>query len=258
MDNLEEKDNENINEKEANIANKEPNNNKKHKKENNFKVEILGEQYKEYDLSFKLIVIGNASVGKSCLSLKAIKGVFEENYFNTVGFEFSSLHIKLNNQIIKLQIWDTCGQETYRSLVVNFFRNSSLAILVYAINDQKSFDDLGEWLKQLRTYSSPDCKIFLIGNKADLEDKRQIPYEKGKHYQENNKLDFFMETSAKTGLNAQELFITAAKLLYSSFLKYKEKDLSIKNEKKVLNSISKTFELNNTGEDYSNNSEGCC
>ena len=100
-------------------------------KEDNYAVEILGEQYKEYDMSFKLIVIGNSGVGKSCLSLKATKGVFEEDFVTTVGFEFFSFHIKLNNQIIKLQIWDTCGQEVYRSLISNFFRNSSLPSVLH-------------------------------------------------------------------------------------------------------------------------------
>ena len=228
-------------------------------KEDNYAVEILGEQYKEYDMSFKLIVIGNSGVGKSCLSLKATKGVFEEAFVTTVGFEFFSFHIKLNNQIIKLQIWDTCGQEVYRSLISNFFRNSSLAILVYSIDNQQSFDDIGVWVKQLRTHACPDCKVFLIGNKADLEKKRKISYEEGKRCQEKNKFDIFMETSAKSGLNAQKLFVTAAKTLYDDFLKYKVKEIEVKDQRKVLNSISKTIELNNLGEDEATNSnEGCC
>lgn len=94
-----------------------------------YQIEIIGEQYKEYDFSYKIIVIGNSGVGKSCLSLKSTKGVFEEEFISTIGFEFFSFFLKINNQVIKLQIWDTCGQEVYRSLISNFYRNSSVAIL---------------------------------------------------------------------------------------------------------------------------------
>jgi small GTP-binding protein len=96
--------------------------------------EILPDDYTQYDLSFKLIVIGDQAVGKSCLTLKATKNVFENNYNATVGFEFFSFNIKINDKVLKLQIWDTCGQEIYRSLITNFYRNSSLAIMVYAID----------------------------------------------------------------------------------------------------------------------------
>ena len=111
--------------------------------------EILREDYPNYDHSFKIIVIGNSGkeiysfkyyynwigVGKSCLSIQATKHKFEKNYIATVGFEFFSFNIRIKNKVVKLQIWDTCGQEIYRSLVTNFYRNSSLAIIVYAIDE---------------------------------------------------------------------------------------------------------------------------
>jgi small GTP-binding protein len=98
-------------------------------------IEILKEDYPNYDLSFKIIVIGNSGVGKSSLSVQATKNTFENNYLATVGFEFFSFNLKMDGKVIKLQIWDTCGQEIYRSLITNFYRNSSLAIIVYAINE---------------------------------------------------------------------------------------------------------------------------
>ena len=100
-----------------------------------FVSEVLPEDCPKYDLSFKVIVIGNSGVGKSCLSIKATENIFENNYLATVGFEFFAFNVKLNDKIIKLQIWDTCGQEIYRSLITNFYRNSSLAIIVYAIDE---------------------------------------------------------------------------------------------------------------------------
>ena len=172
------------------------------------------------DLNFKLIVVGNPSVGKSCLSLKGTTGKFEDNYVATVGFDFYSFFAKVEGKIIRLQIWDTCGQEGYRSLVQNFFRGTALAILVYAINDIKSFNDVGTWVKQLKTYSNPDIKMILVGNKNDLVNERKITEEEG--IKTSKELDFFSfyETSAKTGFNSKELFIQAVKLLYINHKKY--------------------------------------
>jgi len=97
-------------------------------------ISILGEENNHFDLSFKIIVIGDSGVGKSCLTMKATKNIFEDNSTATVGFEFFSFNMKLNDKIVKLQIWDTCGQEIYRSLITNFYRNSALAIIVYSID----------------------------------------------------------------------------------------------------------------------------
>jgi small GTP-binding protein len=97
-------------------------------------IEILPEDYQNYDLSFKIIVIGDSGVGKSCLTMRATKNLFDNNYNATVGFEFFTFNMKIDNQVVKLQVWDTCGQEIYRSLITNFYRNSSLAIIVYSID----------------------------------------------------------------------------------------------------------------------------
>ena len=184
-----------------------------------YKWEILPEDYLKYDLIFKVIVIGDSGVGKTCLSHKATKNIFEENYTATIGFEFFSLNIKLNDKVIKLQVWDTCGQELYRSVVTNFYRNTSLAILVYSINSEQTFENMDMWLKELRNYSKPDTKAFLIGNKKDLEDQRQVETEIGEKFAKQNGMNLFMETSAKTGFNAQKLFIEAAIILSEDYAK---------------------------------------
>ena len=173
------------------------------------------------DLTFKVIVIGNPNVGKSCLSLKGTTGRFEESYVATVGFDFFSFFAKIENQLIRLQIWDTCGQEGYRSLVANFFRGTTLAILVYAINDVKSFNDIGTWIKQLKASSNPDIKMILVGNKNDLENERKISQEEGRKLSKEFEFFSFYETSAKTGFNSKEVFIQAIKLLYINYKKYK-------------------------------------
>ena len=218
-----------------------------------YEYEILSEDYTNFDLSFKLIVIGDSGVGKSCLTNNAVKNTFEEAYNATVGFEFFTFNVKMCEKVIKLQIWDTCGQELYRSLITNFYRNSSLAIMVYAINDKATFDNIEMWLRELRTHSNPDAKVFLIGNKVDLEKEREVTTEQGENYCKQNKIDLFMESSAKTGLNTQNIFLKAAELLFDNYNKYQNKkneneneDDDNKDENKVLNDESR------------NPSKGCC
>ena len=185
------------------------------------KAEVLPDDYNQYDLSFKMIVIGDAGVGKSCLTAKATKRVFDDTYSPTVGFEFLTFNVKIDGKIIKLQIWDTCGQEIYRSLISSFYRNASLAMMVYAIDSKESFTHIETWLKEVKLQSNPDIKIFLIGNKADLDDQRQVQANEAKAFTEESGIHFFHEASAKTGQNTQEVFIEAAKLLYNEHLKYK-------------------------------------
>ena len=182
-------------------------------KNKNYKIEILDEYHKKYDLNFKIILIGNIGVGKSCLSLKATKGIFLEEYISTIGFEFYCFNVKVDEKIIKLQIWDTCGQEAYRSLIKNFYRNASLAIVVYSVEDLQSFNDIDIWLKQVKTYGTSSCKIFLIGNKIDTEN-RKVSTEMGIKCKNDFFFDCFMETSAKDGINIKELFINCATILY--------------------------------------------
>jgi small GTP-binding protein len=185
--------------------------------------EILSEEFSEYDLSFKIIVVGDSGVGKSCLTMKGTKNHFEECYSPTVGFEFFVFNIRINDKNIKLQIWDTCGQEAYRSLITSFYRNSSLAILAYSIDNAESYNNIENWLNEIKTQSNPETKIFLIGTKADLEDIRKIPTDQAKEFSKQHEFNFFVETSAKTGFNAQNVFIEAAKELYRAHLSYKDR-----------------------------------
>ena len=229
-----------------------------------FNYEILPDNYIKYDLSFKLIVIGDSGVGKSSLTNKATKNIFEETYTATIGFEFFTFNIKIGDKVIKLQIWDTCGQELYRSLITNFYRNSSLAIIVYSVTDKDSFQNVELWLKELRTHSNPNVKVFLIGNKIDLETKRKLTTEEGQRFSEQNNLNKFMETSAKTGINAQNLFVEAAKLLHDDYLLYNklDEDIDISSEtsgKKTNDKISEPRSTTTTGI-YSihEKKRGCC
>ena len=181
---------------------------------NQLKCQVLADDFPSFDLSFKIIIVGDSGVGKSCLSIKASRNYFEDFYSPTVGFEFLTFNVKVEDQNIKLQIWDTCGQEVYRSLISSFYRSASLAIIVYSIDNEESYINIEKWLNDIKTQSNPDVKIFLIGNKADLEDKRQVAKESGEKFYKDHKLSFFTETSAKTGFNVQNVFIEVAKELY--------------------------------------------
>ena len=191
--------------------------------------QIINDELTQYDMSFKLIVIGDSFVGKSCITTNATKNIFENYYSATVGFEFFTILYRINSQNIRLQIWDTCGQEEYRSLIQNFYRNSSLAILVYSIDNKSSFENLEIWLNEIKEKGNPDVKIFLVGNKNDLIENREVSTEEGEKFYEDHKLNFFIETSAKTGINAEELFKRVAIVLNQDHMQYK--DLANKKER---------------------------
>jgi len=226
-------------------------------KDDKLKIEVIPNEINEFDLNFKIIVIGNSGVGKSCLTLKATEDLFKPDYSSTIGFEFRSFYVKVEDTTIKLSIWDTCGQEIYRSLIRNFYRNSSLAILVYSIDDENSFNDLDSWLNEVRTNGSPDINIYLIGNKVDLEDQRVISKEMAETFEQNNDIKLFLETSAKTGFNAQNLFIEAAKLLYKQ-----HKNIDNQIRPRSLPDIIKIDNENDNNNNENSNQEkrrkGCC
>ena len=170
--------------------------------------QVLSDDFPNFDLSFKLIIVGDSGVGKSCLSIKASRNYFEDFYSPTVGFEFLTFNVKVEDKTVKLQIWDTCGQEVYRSLISSFYRSASLAIIVYSIDNEESFNNIEKWLNDVKSQSNPNVKIFLIGNKADLEDKRKVARIEGEKFYNDHKLSYFIETSAKTGFNVQNVFFS--------------------------------------------------
>ena len=202
-----------------------------------FNMELLPEDFAQYDISFKIIVIGDQGVGKSCLTTQAVRNNFQEFYQATIGFEFLTFNLRINNNVVKLQIWDTCGQEVYKSLISNFYRNSSLALILYAINNRDSFKHAENWLNDLKNQSNPNVRVFLVGNKSDLENERVVTKEEAEQFKNEKKLDKFIETSAKTGENARSALLEAAKLLYKDYLKAKQ-------------------DLKNDGEDGDNGQKG--
>ena len=219
-----------------------------------FNIELLPEDFAQYDISFKIIVIGDSGVGKSCLTTQAVRNNFEEFYTATVGFEFLTFNMRINNNVLKLQIWDTCGQEVYKSLISNFYRNSSLALILYAINNRDSFQHAETWLNDLKNQANPNVRVFLVGNKSDLENERVVSKEEGEKFKDEKKLDRFFETSAKTGENARSALLEAAKLLYKDYLKAKQ---SLANGEEQNDDNQKGDKLERK-KDNKKGKKGCC
>ncbi len=175
---------------------------------------ILTEDIATHDVSYKLIIIGDTGVGKSCLMLRGTKNEFREDHDVTIGVEYGSFSLKINSKSVKILIWDTAGQETFQSVAKVFYKGSHCIFLVYNITDEKSFEKLQHWLKEIRETASANAMIVLVGNMLDLESKRTVSKEKGEEFKIRENLDAFVETSAKSGQNVQELFIRTAKTLF--------------------------------------------
>ena len=163
-----------------------------------------------FDYLLKYIIVGDSSVGKSNLLMKFIQNKFTEEYLTTIGVEFGTKNIKVNNKIYRIQIWDTAGQEYFRSIARAYFKNCVCAMVVYDITCKESFENVKNWLQDIHEESPKTVLICLIGNKIDLEDKRIITFDEGKKFATENGI-IFMETSAKTGEGINEIFEQSVK-----------------------------------------------
>jgi Ras-related protein Rab-6A len=154
---------------------------------------------------FKLIFLGDQNVGKSCILNRFMNDTFTEEYQATIGLDFQSKNVQIDNQDIHLLLYDTAGQEKFRSLIPMYTRDSNIILLVYEINNKDSFIHLPDWLNDLSNVNKEDVIFALVGNKIDLEEKRQVSTEEGKNYADQNGF-IFHEVSAKTGEGFSELF----------------------------------------------------
>ena len=168
-----------------------------------------------YDFLFKLILIGDSSVGKSNILLKYLKGEFDQNSRATVGVEFGTKNIKIKNKKIKIQIWDTAGQERYRSITSAYYKGAKGAFIVYDITRKLTFDNIDKWITDLKTNGDKNISIILIGNKSDLEDKREVEKEEGIKKSEEYKIAF-LETSALNGDNIDKAFNELLEQIYQN------------------------------------------
>ena len=210
----------------------------------------------ELDYIFKVVFLGDSSVGKSNIISKYKLNEFNRNSKSTVGVEFYSKIITFNNKNIKIQIWDTAGQERFKSITKSYYKGAKGAIIVYDITRRQTFENVQEWFKDTKTMGdNVHLVLMLVGNKCDLVNEREVSTEEGKKEAEMNGMAF-METSALDGTNITEAFETLAKLIT-------EKQISIGNlglrdespeNKGDISNKAKTIEVNSKEEEKKN----CC
>ncbi|KAI8079830.1 ras family-domain-containing protein [Halteromyces radiatus] len=162
-----------------------------------------------YSYIIKYIIIGDTGVGKSCLLLQFTDKRFMPAHDLTIGVGFGTRFVIVNDQQIKLQIWDTAGQESFRTITRSYYRGAAGALLVYDITRRETFENLSTWLQDVREHANPNTVIMVIGNKSDLESKRQVSREEGEKFAKDNNL-FFLEASAKSADNVEEAFVKTA------------------------------------------------
>ena len=206
------------------------------------------------DHLFKLIIIGDTGVGKSCLLSRVMDNDFKEEHNVTIGVEFGSFVIKVDGKIVKLQIWDTAGQESFRSITRIFYRGAHCVFLTYDVTRDDTFLDVVDWLKEAKQHSNPDILLYLIGNQADLEDDRQVTRDRAIEFQKNSKIDAFFETSAKTGINVEEVFALAAKQLYAIH----KRDSSTKQVEETIGQEPKKLTSEDPKEEGGKKKKKCC
>jgi len=159
-----------------------------------------------YDYLFKILIIGDSGAGKSCLMLRYTRDDYRDNHMTTIGVDFQTRFIQIKNEIIKLLLWDTAGQEKFRSITEAYYRGSHGVLIVYDITDLKSFKNIKRWLSDIQSHALEDIQILLVGNKCDLIENRQVSYEQGKKLADDVGINF-IETSAKTSMNVEEAFM---------------------------------------------------
>ena len=180
----------------------------------------------EYDMMFKILLLGDSGVGKSSLLLRYTKDQFNQDIRSTIGVEFGVKYLKIDNLQLKVQIWDTAGMERYSSITSSYYKGAKGVIIVYDICKKKSFESIDRWINNFKEKADEDAVILLIGNKSDLTEERQVDTEEAKSISQKNKLAF-METSAKNNDNVNKAFLT----LFEEILKiYKEKNSEIIND----------------------------
>ena len=192
-----------------------------------YRTEIVKDLSTKNDIFAKIEIIGDSKVGKTTILSRIIKNTFKEEYIPTVGYEFNTYLIKVNEIVLKMQIWDMCGDKNYRSALFNLYRNAVIGILVYSVCSRESFNNLEKWILNLKKYALPWSKIILLGNKCDDEENREVSYEEGKKIYEKHNLLCFMEVSAKEGFESPNFLEIAAISIFQDYENNKENDNDI-------------------------------
>ncbi|XP_005095256.1 ras-related protein Rab-10 [Aplysia californica] len=167
---------------------------------------------KTYDLLFKLLLIGDSGVGKTCLLFRFSDDAFNTTFISTIGIDFKIKTVELGGKKIKLQIWDTAGQERFHTITTSYYRGSMGIMLVYDITNVKTFDNISKWLRNIDEHANEDVEKMILGNKCDMDDKRQVPTARGEAIGREHNIPF-LETSAKANINVEKAFMNLAQAI---------------------------------------------
>ena len=206
-----------------------------------------GENENENEERINIMTLGNTEVGKSCFILRFTDNIFQEIYLATVGIDFKIKTETINNKQYKLFLYDTTGQEKYKSIALNIIKNAQGIILMYDITDRKSFESIPDWIKSVKDAKGSNFPMILLGNKLDKEDVRVIKEKEGKELADEYKIKFF-ETSNKTGTNIQE----AGMALVNEILKIN----NLENRENLMSNNNTRLSIKNTK--VKKDSKRCC
>ncbi|KAM3387214.1 hypothetical protein ACQJBY_010200 [Aegilops geniculata] len=176
----------------------------------------------EFDYLFKLLLIGDSSVGKSCFLLRFSDDSYVDSYISTIGVDFKIRTLEMDGKTIKLQIyllhlqqWDTAGQERFRTITSSYYRGAHGIIIVYDITDMESFNNVKQWLSEIDKYANDSVRKLLVGNKCDLAESRVVDTAVAQAYADEMGIPF-LETSAKESINVEEAFLAMSAAIKKS------------------------------------------
>lgn len=196
-----------------------------------------------YDMSFKIMLLGDSGVGKTCFLIRYKDRAFLSGaYISTVGIDFRNKIINIDKTRVKLQIWDTAGQERFRSVTQAYYRDAHAVLVIYDVSNKTTFDHAQTWLNDVKKFGSENVVSMLVGNKADVSSGREVTTDEGKRQAQEHGL-LFLETSAKTGMNIDQAFVEVTRVLVSRE-EGKPKDRS--------------FDISQPEDDVDSTKFGCC
>lgn len=183
------------------------------------------------DTVYKILLLGDTTVGKTCFLMRYTEKTFQEIHMATIGLDYRLKNIQLpSGKIVKVQIWDTAGQDRFRAITKNYYKGAHGIILIYDVTSRQTFENVKNWIAQIKEEASKNVCIFLIGNKIDDADNRKITTDEGKGIAEEYQLPFY-ETSAKTGVNVDATFDDLVKIVDENYTKSGEGGTKLNNKK---------------------------
>lgn len=171
----------------------------------------------KYDKVYKFLLLGDPSVGKTCVLMRYTDNNFERNYISTIGLDFRMKTLNYKNKNIKIQIWDTAGQERYMGMTKTYFKGANGILLIYDVTSSSSFKNIEKWLDHIRNnMDTKDIVLILVANKIDLSGARQVTTEMGKSLAQKHEIELFTEVSAKDDVNIEKCFNLLIETVYNS------------------------------------------